>query len=87
MGFKVIIFPFAALAPAYAAVKGGMETLKRDGRMGSQECLTPQMLFRVCGLDGRMGSQECLTPQMLFRVCGLDGSVKVDVEAGWGWEF
>ena len=66
MGFKVIIFPFAALAPAYAAVKGGMETLKRDGRMGSQ---------------------ECLTPQMLFRVCGLDGSVKVDVEAGWGWEF
>ncbi|KAL1848592.1 hypothetical protein Plec18167_002217 [Paecilomyces lecythidis] len=51
MGFKIIIFPFAALAPAYTAIKAGMERLKETGLTGSGKELTPQMLFRVCGLD------------------------------------
>lgn len=51
MGFKIIIFPFAALAPAYTAIRAGMEKLKREGLPGAGEELTPQMLFRVCGLD------------------------------------
>jgi 2-methylisocitrate lyase-like PEP mutase family enzyme len=51
LGFRIVIFPFAALAPAYTAIKEGMERLKRDGCMGSKEDMTPQMLFRVCGLD------------------------------------
>lgn len=51
IGFKIIIFPFAALAPAYTAIKAGMERLKETGLTGSGKELTPQMLFRVCGLD------------------------------------
>ncbi|KAL9625513.1 MAG: hypothetical protein Q9160_000223 [Pyrenula sp. 1 TL-2023] len=54
MGFKIIIFPFAALAPAYAAIKSSMEKLKHEGCLGSDESLTPQMLFRVCGLEESM---------------------------------
>lgn len=54
MGFRVVIFPFAALAPAYGAIRAGMEKLKRDGRMDSEEGMTPQMLFRVCGVEESM---------------------------------
>lgn len=51
MGFKLIIFPFAALGPALTAIRSGMEKLKRDGLPGLSEEMTPQTLFRVCGLD------------------------------------
>jgi 2-methylisocitrate lyase-like PEP mutase family enzyme len=51
MGFKIMIVPFAALAPAYSAIKQGMEQLKRTGLPGTGSELTPQALFRVCGLD------------------------------------
>ncbi|KAL4937524.1 hypothetical protein BDV06DRAFT_71491 [Aspergillus oleicola] len=51
LGFKMIIFPFAALGPACAAIQEGMEKLKRDGIPGLDKEMTPQMLFRVCGLD------------------------------------
>lgn len=51
MGFKMVIFPFAALGPALTAIKAGMEKLKKDGLPGLAPELTPQYLFRVCGLD------------------------------------
>lgn len=51
MGFRVMIFPFAALAPAYTAIKGALERLKRDGLMGTGKELTPRKLFEVCGLE------------------------------------
>ncbi|ODM18810.1 hypothetical protein SI65_05427 [Aspergillus cristatus] len=51
MGFKLIIFPFAALGPALTAIRSGMEKLKKDGLPGLSEDMTPQTLFRVCGLD------------------------------------
>lgn len=51
MGFRIIIFPFAALAPAYTAIKAGMERLKAEGLTGAGKELSPQGLFRVCGLD------------------------------------
>ncbi|KAL4811022.1 Pyruvate/Phosphoenolpyruvate kinase-like domain-containing protein [Aspergillus unguis] len=51
LGFKMIIFPFAALGPACTAIREGMEKLKRDGIPGLDKEMTPQMLFRVCGLD------------------------------------
>ncbi|KAL4878386.1 Pyruvate/Phosphoenolpyruvate kinase-like domain-containing protein [Aspergillus karnatakaensis] len=51
IGFKIIIFPFAALGPACTAIREGMEKLKRDGIPGLDKELTPQTLFRVCGLD------------------------------------
>ncbi|KAL4869278.1 hypothetical protein BDV12DRAFT_168238 [Aspergillus spectabilis] len=51
IGFRIIIFPFAALGPACVAIQEGMEKLKRDGIPGLDKELTPQTLFRVCGLD------------------------------------
>lgn len=51
MGFKVIIFPFATIGPALTAMREGLETLKADGLPGLDKELTPQALFRVCGLD------------------------------------
>lgn len=51
MGFKIIIFPFASLGPALTAIRSGLEKLKRDGLPGLSEEMTPQTLFRVCGLD------------------------------------
>jgi 2-methylisocitrate lyase-like PEP mutase family enzyme len=54
MGFKIIIFPFAALAPAYSAIKTSMEKLKREGCLGSSKEMTPQALFRICGVEEDM---------------------------------
>lgn len=54
MGFKIIIFPFAALAPAYLAIKAAMEKLKQDGFLGTAKEMTPQMLFRICGVEEDM---------------------------------
>lgn len=51
LGFKIIIFPFASLGPALTAIRAGLEKLKRDGLPGLSEDMTPQALFRVCGLD------------------------------------
>jgi methylisocitrate lyase len=51
LGFRIIIFPFATIGPALTAMREGLEKLKRDGIPGLDKELTPQMLFRVCGLD------------------------------------
>lgn len=51
IGFKIIIFPFATIGPALTAMAEGLEKLKRDGLPGLDESLTPQALFRTCGLD------------------------------------
>lgn len=51
LGFKIIIFPFASLGPALTAIREGLEKLKREGLPGLSTDMTPQALFRVCGLD------------------------------------
>ncbi|KAJ5307755.1 Pyruvate/Phosphoenolpyruvate kinase [Penicillium atrosanguineum] len=51
IGFKIIIFPFATIGPALTAMAEGLEKLKRLGLPGLDESLTPQALFRACGLD------------------------------------
>lgn len=51
LGFKIILFPFASLGPALTAVRAGLEKLKREGLPGLTTEMTPQALFRVCGLD------------------------------------
>lgn len=51
IGFKIIIFPFATIGPALTAMREGLERLRRNGLPGLGEELTPQALFRVCGLD------------------------------------
>jgi methylisocitrate lyase len=49
IGFRIMIVPFAALAPAYKAIKQSMEEFKKTGLPNTH--FTPQQLFRVCGLD------------------------------------
>jgi methylisocitrate lyase len=51
IGFRVIIHPLASLAPAYDAIREQFVKLKKTGRMDHDPKLTPQFLFRVCGLD------------------------------------
>jgi len=51
MGFKIMIFSFAALAPAYGAIRSAYELLKQEGRVGTAKDLTPKKLFEVCGLN------------------------------------
>jgi methylisocitrate lyase len=51
MGFKAMIVPFAALAPAYSAIKATYENLKKEGVTKSDPSFTPQKLFQICGLQ------------------------------------
>ena len=54
MGFKLMIFSFASLAPAYVAIKETFERLKVEGRVGTGKDITPRKLFEVCGLNDLM---------------------------------
>ncbi len=54
MGFRIMIFSFASLAPTYKAIRSTLEKLKREGVTGVGKDLTPRMLFEVCGLNESM---------------------------------
>ena len=54
MGFRTIIFSFAALAPAYMSIKKTFEWLKAEGVTGTAGSVTPKMIFQVCGLNESM---------------------------------
>ena len=54
MGFRIMIFSLAALAPAYTAIKDAFETLKNEGVTKTDKKLTPKLLFNVCGLQDAM---------------------------------
>lgn len=59
MGFRIIIFSFAGLAPAYGAIKGAYEKLKTEGVTGIQGSgVTPRGIFDVCGLRDCMRIDE-----------------------------
>lgn len=59
MGFRIIIFSFAGLAPAYGAIKGAYEKLKMEGVTGIQGTgVTPRGIFEVCGLGDCMRVDE-----------------------------
>lgn len=53
-GYRIIIFPFATIAPAYTAMKEGLEALKRTGIVNAPTYFTPKFCFQVCGLDESM---------------------------------
>ena len=54
MGFKIMIFSFASLAPAYTAIRTAFERLKAEGVVGTGTDLTPRRLFEICGLRESM---------------------------------
>ncbi|KUI53806.1 2,3-dimethylmalate lyase [Cytospora mali] len=50
MGFRIMIFSFATLAPAYTAIRDTLIKLKTEGVTGTPDGITPVKLFEVCGL-------------------------------------
>ncbi|KAJ5963051.1 Isocitrate lyase [Penicillium waksmanii] len=54
MGFRIIIFSFASLAPAYIGIRSALERLKTDGVVGTPDGLGPIRLFEICGLMDSM---------------------------------
>lgn len=51
MGFRIMIFSFASIAPAYMAIQTTLERLKTQGVVGTAKDLTPLKLFEMCGLQ------------------------------------
>ena len=51
LGFQIVILPFAAIAPAYAAIWESMMRIKETGRTGLEEGFTPKKLFEIVGLN------------------------------------
>ncbi|KAH7049444.1 oxaloacetate Acetylhydrolase [Macrophomina phaseolina] len=54
MGFRIMIFSFATICPAYLAIKETLERLRDQGVVGTPKDLSPRTLFEVCGL------KECM---------------------------
>ena len=54
MGFRIMIFSFASLAPAYIGIRSALERLKTEGVVGTPDDLGPRKLFEVCGLMDSM---------------------------------
>ncbi|KAL3956877.1 hypothetical protein ACCO45_009723 [Purpureocillium lilacinum] len=50
-GFKIIIFPFLTIAPAYEAIKSSLQHFKKTGTSGISKDFTPKKLFTVVGLE------------------------------------
>jgi hypothetical protein len=51
MGFRIVIFPFAGLAPAYKVIKAVYTKLRIEGVTGAEADMTPKQLFAVSGLQ------------------------------------
>nr|POE82226.1 2,3-dimethylmalate lyase [Quercus suber] len=54
MGFRIMIFSFASIAPAYQAIRATFLKLKSEGIIGTKGAITPKKIFEVCGLDDLM---------------------------------
>jgi 2-methylisocitrate lyase-like PEP mutase family enzyme len=51
LGFRIVSFPFAAIAPAYAAIRESMMRTKETGITGLEEGFMPKKLFEIVGLN------------------------------------
>jgi len=65
MGFRIMIFSFASIAPAYQAIHATFQKLKKEGILGTKGEITPRKIFEVCGLDDLM-DQDMKTGGSLF---------------------
>ncbi|KAL3304330.1 methylisocitrate lyase [Colletotrichum asianum] len=54
IGFRMMIVPFASIAPAYEAMRDSLTRLKETGVVGTQPDFTPRKLFSIVGLDQAM---------------------------------
>ncbi|KAF5018932.1 hypothetical protein F66182_9074 [Fusarium sp. NRRL 66182] len=51
LGFKLMIFPFASIGPAYEAIRGAFTSIKNTGKTGLDKSFTPKQLFTIVGLE------------------------------------
>lgn len=58
LGFKIIIFPFASIGPAYKAIKESFVRIKETGRTGLGKDFTPKKLFTIVGLEDAVHLDE-----------------------------
>lgn len=68
MGFRIIIFPLASIAPAYKAIKDGLVALKETGLTGIGEDFTVKKMFTVVGLEEAMATDEGVGGSMYTKV-------------------
>ena len=54
MGYRLMIFSFACLGPAFLAMRETLTKLKNDGVTGLPEDVKPKKIFDVCGLEEKM---------------------------------
>lgn len=58
MGFRLMIFSFACLGPAFLAIRETLEKLKLDGVTGLPPHAKPRLIFDVCVLDEKLETDE-----------------------------
>lgn len=54
MGFRIMIFSFASITPAYLGIRAAFQRLKTEGLVGIPEGYGPRKIFEVCGLSESM---------------------------------
>ncbi|EXJ58530.1 methylisocitrate lyase [Cladophialophora yegresii CBS 114405] len=68
LGFRIVIFPFAAIAPAYEAIRSTFEGIKKTGRTGLAADFTPKKLFSIVGLKQATAIDAAAGGQLYSRV-------------------
>lgn len=68
LGFKIIIFPFAAIFPAYEAMKASFQRVKKTGKTGFGEECSPKRLFGIVGLKEAVKIDEDAGGAMYAKV-------------------
>lgn len=54
MGFRIMIFSFATITPAYLGIRSALTRLMTEGVVGIPEGFGPRKIFEVCGLMDSM---------------------------------
>jgi 2-methylisocitrate lyase-like PEP mutase family enzyme len=68
LGFRMIIFPFASIAPAYDAIRDTFEMIKQSGETGLAADFTPKKLFSIVGLKQATAVDLAAGGQMYTKV-------------------
>lgn len=58
MGFRIMIFSFASVGPAFTAIRATLSKLKSEGVTGLSTDATPKNMFNVLGLQESMEIDE-----------------------------
>ena len=67
-GFRIIIFPFASIGPAYKAMKETFVRIKETGLTGLEKDFTPKKLFTIVGLEEAIKVDEAAGGVMYAKV-------------------